>query len=365
MTPAEIEALCEEEYPVLKPARIENGCSFFYKTVQRRGQSTRIARVSQRSPRAQTMFKLSVSSRLHDKEIEVPITEGPAQVRRLLDNELALWEQKFGVPVEATEDALLVHTRPFNDVWAEIQAGARILLENEAPLYTLTNTVANRIVAVEENRIWRLSDRSQSDEASVVHRSDVERIWEELVLYGSAATPHVRYFAFALLARLIPGIGWESGPLRIFFTDRDRAMQPFHEGRDLDQPAQRPGHGTGEGAIHFALKTALAYNPLELLGETLTLVKIEYPFASGDRLDLLFRDEAGHYVCIEVEPDALPDDPVPYLQAAKYRALTALTFGVPVAEVRTLVVARTISDHMFQRLGAPYGIETRAVAVAS
>jgi hypothetical protein len=254
-------------------------------------------------------------------------------------------------------------TRSFDDVWAEIQSGARMLQENDAPLYTLKNNVANRIVAVEENGIFRLSDQSQSGESSRVHRSDVERIWEDLVLHGSAETPNVLYFAFALLCRLVPGIGWEGRPFRIFFTDRDQAMRTFRDGRERELMARRPGRGTGEGEVHIALKRALAHDPLGLLGEKLTLVEMEYTFASGDRLDLLFRDEAGHFVCVEVEPDAFPDDPVPFLQAAKYRLLTAMTFDVPVGEVRTLVVARTIDRQMYERLGAPYEIQARAVSV--
>ena len=63
----------------------------------------------------------------------------------------------------------------------------------------------------------------------------------------------------------------------------------------------RGGGGGGEGEEHENLKDYLADNPSEL-GEGLKLIKKEYTFNLGGRVDILLQDSSGNPVTVEVKP---------------------------------------------------------------
>ena len=93
----------------------------------------------------------------------------------------------------------------------------------------------------------------------------------------------------------------------------------------------RRGSG-GEGEIHAALKAKVKNDPVAAVGERLTYISEdltdrlgdEISFITGDRVDLLMKDEQGNYVVIEVEPAIGPADHVGFHQAAKYWVLVAV-----------------------------------------
>lgn len=99
MTPDQIKALVEREYPHLIAERRSNpdGWAFYLNTVQQGSNPTRIARAVQRRPSSPVTFKPAISARLaNNKRFEIPITGGASQIRELFDTELALWREHFG-----------------------------------------------------------------------------------------------------------------------------------------------------------------------------------------------------------------------------------------------------------------------------
>jgi hypothetical protein len=100
MNPEQVNRFVADHYPDLVAERRHrpDGWSFYYRTVQRGSNPSRIARVVQRRPGAPVMFKPAVSARLaREKKLEIQIKGGAAQVRELLDKELALWQAHYAV----------------------------------------------------------------------------------------------------------------------------------------------------------------------------------------------------------------------------------------------------------------------------
>lgn len=116
-----------------------------------------------------------------------------------------------------------------------------------------------------------------------------------------------------------------------------------------------------EGYAHRTLKEAIAENPRRHLGEALTLVQVEYPFPTNDRADVLFFDQAGRFVVVEVEVDVGPRDFPGLLQALKYKHMLAMITSVPAAKVRGMLVARSIASAMKER-ARDYEVEFKEVS---
>jgi len=108
-------------------------------------------------------------------------------------------------------------------------------------------------------------------------------------------------------------------------------------------PKSGGGGSGGEGPAHKALKETIAKSPAKLLGiKGLKLWKVEHPFPTGDRVDVVLRDGLGRFHAVEVEVDCDENEEAGPLQSMKYRALLAYHYGVPVVEVETWLVARSI-----------------------
>jgi hypothetical protein len=123
------------------------------------------------------------------------------------------------------------------------------------------------------------------------------------------------------------------------------------EGVAASQGASRFGPG-GEGPEHLALKNAVAADPSGLLGEDgLSLVQVEYPIITGDRVDIVLRDHLGRLVAVEIEVDCDSREMAGPLQAAKYRSLLAYLHDVPEREVRSMLVAHSVHDTVKGRCG--------------
>lgn len=79
--------------------------------------------------------------------------------------------------------------------------------------------------------------------------------------------------------------------------------------------------GAGESEAHKALKNRIAEHP-EFIGVTeVTSVAVEYPYPSGDRVDLLFESNGSRWTVVEVELEGLAETVSGLFQAVKYRAL--------------------------------------------
>lgn len=119
--------------------------------------------------------------------------------------------------------------RSADDVWAEIQAKCREKQANNEPILTLGRETSNYIIDVGDAWIERRSDKPNSERGtSKIERRAIDRIWRDLVETGEAKYVEGEYrFAWALVGRLIPGVGFERDPFRLVFTDRGLAMRPF------------------------------------------------------------------------------------------------------------------------------------------
>jgi hypothetical protein len=125
------------------------------------------------------------------------------------------------------------------------------------------------------------------------------------------------------------------------------------------------GGAGGEGDVHRALKDRVAADPSGVLGEPgLTLKEVEFPFGcTGDRIDVLLRDQDKRYVAVEVEVDCDRNHLAGALQCMKYRAMLAYYFERPLVEVRCILVAHGIASEVKTRCAA-FEIETTVVARA-
>ncbi|MCC6242135.1 MAG: DUF91 domain-containing protein [Gemmatimonadaceae bacterium] len=120
--------------------------------------------------------------------------------------------------------------------------------------------------------------------------------------------------------------------------------------------------GQGEGELHRRIKDKIAADPASCLQEAgLTLVRKEYPYATGDRVDVLLRDQFGRYVTVEVEPTCHADEICGPLQTMKYRAMLAYLLGVPVSEVRSMLVAPEVHPTVRKRCNE-FDVEVREFA---
>ncbi|HEU4921823.1 MAG TPA: hypothetical protein VFT23_01970 [Burkholderiales bacterium] len=160
-----------------------------------------------------------------------------------------------------------------------------------------------------------------------------------------------------------------SGLMEITAGTHRRILDAFlasYQARDaarLKQAASTTHRGAGgEGAVHKALKEAIAADPSRLLGEGhLELVQMEYPFgATGDRIDVLLRDGLGRYVAVEVEPVCPVGHIAGPLQCMKYRALLAYHLDREVNEIRTCLITHDLESGVREK-AEKYGIECKQI----
>ena len=117
----------------------------------------------------------------------------------------------------------------------------------------------------------------------------------------------------------------------------------------------------GESQAHAALKDYLARHP-EALGLNAISTRMEYRFATSDRVDLLVREREGNIHAVEVEIGGDSENRVGMMQALKYRALLSPTFDLAENECCGILAAYSISSQA-RALCERFGI--RAVEVSS
>ena len=159
------------------------------------------------------------------------------------------------------------------------------------------------------------------------------RNWRaDLRLYPSSPIEHEGYFRWGDEP---PGV--DDRPGRVFELDNVCT---------LGDPIPTGGHiGTygpgGESAAHRLLKLYVATHPSELGFSPEAKPHVEYSFATGDRVDLLFENHHPDRTVVEVEIEGEQNVAVGVLQAIKYRSLAAVDAGYPLltGRVGSLVVA--------------------------
>jgi hypothetical protein len=124
------------------------------------------------------------------------------------------------------------------------------------------------------------------------------------------------------------------------------------------------GYGTGgESAAHKLLKLYVAGHPLEFGLSAAAIAHIEYPFATGDRVDVMFENHLPDRTVIEIEVEGEREICVGIHQAIKYRSLAAADAGYPLltSRVRSLVVAYSTEYPRARELADRYDIPLMSV----
>lgn len=88
------------------------------------------------------------------------------------------------------------------------------------------------------------------------------------------------------------------------------------------------------------------------------------PFETGDRVDLVLKDDLGRIVAVEIEVDCDVSETAGPLQCMKYRAMLSYKYNRSLEEIRTMPVAHSIHGDLAERC-ANHGIEHRIVSKSS
>jgi hypothetical protein len=129
--------------------------------------------------------------------------------------------------------------RPFDDVWAEIQAKCDEIRARKDSIPNLGDMPPMYIQDVADAWIECRSDRLRGN--TRVYKSEVKRIWQRLVENGKArrtqrSNLHAPLFAWTLIGRLIDGVNFLPKSFSLVIKDRERAMTRFiqsAESKDL------------------------------------------------------------------------------------------------------------------------------------
>ena len=119
------------------------------------------------------------------------------------------------------------------------------------------------------------------------------------------------------------------------------------------------GFGSGgESAAHRLLKLYVAAHPLEFGMSATAVPHVEYSFATGDRVDVMFENHLPDRTVVEVEVEGENELCIGIHQAINYRFLAAADAGFPLltSRVRSQVVAYSIEYPRARELAERYEI---------
>lgn len=130
--------------------------------------------------------------------------------------------------------------------------------------------------------------------------------------------------------------GQDDQPGRVFDTDNLGTVAALAP----EQRGGRFGPG-GESAAHRLLKLYVAGHPLEFGMSAAAVPHVEYSFATGDRVDVMFENHLPDRTVVEIEVEGERQVCIGIHQAIKYRTLAAADAGFPLltSRVRSVVVA--------------------------
>lgn len=119
----------------------------------------------------------------------------------------------------------------------------------------------------------------------------------------------------------------------------------------------------GESAAHKLLKLYVAGHNLEFGLSSAAIPHVEYPFATGDRVDVMFENHIPDRTVIEVEVEGEREVCIGIHQAIKCRSLAAADAGYPLltSRVRSLVVAYCTEYPRARELADRYDIPLLSV----
>lgn len=133
----------------------------------------------------------------------------------------------------------------------------------------------------------------------------------------------------------------------------------------LEMTGERVGtHGLGgESAAHRRLKLYVASHPTDFGLSSRAQPEVEYRFATGDRVDVMFENHRPDRTVVEIEIDGEENICVGVHQAIKYRSLAESESGFPLMShrVRSLVVAYEALYPRATELADHYDVELRSV----
>jgi hypothetical protein len=114
----------------------------------------------------------------------------------------------------------------------------------------------------------------------------------------------------------------------------------------------------GESAAHRMLKLYVASHPLEFGLSAAAVPHVEYSFATGDRVDVMFENHLPDRTVVEVEVEGELQVCIGVHQAMKYRSLAAADAGFPLltSRVRSVVVAYSVEYPKARELAERYDI---------
>ena len=114
----------------------------------------------------------------------------------------------------------------------------------------------------------------------------------------------------------------------------------------------------GESAAHQLLKLYVANHQMDFGLSPTASSHVEYSFATGDRVDVMFKNHLPDRTVVEIEVDGERNICVGIHQAIKYRSLAAADAGFPLltSRVRSLVVAYDTDYSKAAQLADKYDI---------
>jgi hypothetical protein len=181
------------------------------------------------------------------------------------------------------------------------------------------------------------------------------RNWRaDLRLYPAEPTERQGYFRWGDEP---PGV--DDRPDRVFQLDNILSLG------EVVTPGRHVGsYGAGgESAAHKLLKLYVASHPTGFGFSSTAQAHVEYPFATGDRVDVLFENHVPDRTVIEVEIEGENNICIGIQQAIKYRSLAAVEAGYPLVTPRvgSLVVAYNTNYPKAIDLAERYEVVLRSV----
>jgi hypothetical protein len=181
------------------------------------------------------------------------------------------------------------------------------------------------------------------------------RSWRaDLRLYPANSVEHEGYFRWGDEP---PGV--DDRPCRVFELDNVRSLRDV-----LPQGGHIGTYGSGgESAAHKLLKQYVAAHPLGLGFSPEAQAHVEYPFVTGDRVDVLFENHRPDRTVVGVEIEGERNVCVGVLQAIKYRSLAAVDAGFPLltGRVGSLVVAHNTDYPKAVNLTERYEVSLKSI----
>jgi hypothetical protein len=143
---------------------------------------------------------------------------------------------------------------------------------------------------------------------------------------------------------------FHSGLKKISKEEFDKLLTKFLNGDKIITktfPPNRSNISEGESLAHFLLKHYVASNPTDVFNDDgIEIIKIEYPFPTGDRADILFKDSLGKVIGTEIEIDVNDEEYEGILQAIKYRYMAEPLTNRKCGDSRAVLIAYSISKKM-------------------